>query len=247
MRLHNWFRPLLLGWGCGWLACGVVAAPGAALTPEAEGLELAREIRSTRPPESFTNQAVLRIRDAAGHRTQVPISIVTRVGAGESWQVTYETRRPAGAAQEKLVIEHRPSQAPSYVINGQKVEEASTPFAGSDFWPMDLGLEFLHWTGQRLIRQEKPVMRKGMPCRVLESWTTDSTRGYVRVRSWIDMEHRQPLMAEAYDAQGRLIKEFSVGSVAKDANGVYQLKNLEMINEVKGTETRLEFQLSVKQ
>ena len=66
----------------------------------------------------------------------------------------------------------------------------------------------------------------------------------MRVRSWIDLDHKQPLIAEAYDPAGKLVKEFSVGSVKK-VDGVWQLKDMEITGERDGTVTKLEFDLTV--
>jgi hypothetical protein len=45
--------------------------------------------------------------------------------------------------------------------------------------------------------------RKGRPCQILESRTdTPSPEGYSRVVSWIDRETGQPIIAEAYGADG---------------------------------------------
>ncbi len=219
-----------------------------------EGQSLAAEVCASRPTHSFTNSGILRVRDAGGKRVSVPLTIRTLVNAGEdTWQMSYEAK--TGATNETLVITHPPGMAPTYEISRSAVgqpagtprpigsQAGATPFAGSDFWVGDLGLDFLHWPGQRIIRKDKPEMRLGRPCRILES-TLPGAPGYERVRSWIDLEHRQPLIAEAYDAQGRLVKEFSVGSVKK-VDGIYQLKDMEITNERDGTLTRLEFDLNV--
>lgn len=123
-------------------------------------------------------------------------------------------------------------------------DQLARPFAGSDFWAGDLGLHFLHWPQQRLVPTDRPVMRKGRPCKILES-ENPAAPGYARVRSWIDAEHRGLILAEAYDAAGRLVKRFSIGSLKKVA-GEWQLKDMEMIDEVRGGATRLEFDLKVK-
>jgi hypothetical protein len=60
------------------------------------------------------------------------------------------------------------------------------PFTGSDFWIADLGLDFLHWPKQRLLRKE---MRHSKSCEVLESVNPQSVPGgYARVVSWIMIE-----------------------------------------------------------
>ena len=218
-----------------------------------EGRELAAELAQARPRHSFTNSGVLRRRDATGNRTHLPLTIRTLIPEGAAdWQIIYEAQ--PGGTNETLVITHHAAGVPTYEIGRSSgdipaalrplgPEAAITPLAGSDFWVSDLGLDFLHWPEQRIIRRDKPEMRKGRPCRILES-SRSAGPGYVRVRSWIDLEHRQPLIAEAYDAPGNLVKEFSVGSVKK-VDGVWQLKDMEITNERAGTVTKLEFDLPV--
>ena len=116
-------------------------------------------------------------------------------------------------------------------------------FAGSDFWSTDLGRDFFHWTEQRLIKRE---MRRGRPCKVLESTNTNIVAGgYRRVRCWIDAETGQPLRAEAYDHENKLLKEFAVGSVKK-VKGHWELRDIEIRNEQTDSRTRLEFDLETK-
>lgn len=203
---------------------------------EREGLEFAARLSGGRPEQSFTNQAVLRVRDGSGRKPPVNIEISTRVESDSDWVVSYQVL--GGASAQVLRIRHHAADLPRYESGGRDV-----PFAGSDFTGRDLALEFFHWPGQRMLRRDKPEMRKGRPCRILESSTTDPTSPYVRVRSWIDLEHLQPLIAEAYDAKGDLVKEFSVGSVRK-VDGAWQLKDLEMVGEKSGSQTKLEFVFS---
>ena len=198
-----------------------------------EGMEFAARLASGRPERSFTNQAVLRVRDASGRKEPVPLQIITRIESESEWSVIYQVT--GGSRTETLRIRHRGSEMPIYEAGTR-----DTAFAGSDFSGRDLALEFYHWPVQRMIRRPKPEMRKGRPCRILESVTSDPTSPYVRVRSWIDLEHLQPLIAEAYDARGNLVKEFTVGSVRK-VEGNWELKDLEMVGEKSGSQTKLEF------
>jgi hypothetical protein len=120
------------------------------------------------------------------------------------------------------------------------------PFANSDFWLADLGLEFLHWPEQRIVQEARIKMRKGRPCKVLESINPrPGAAGYTRVRSWIDAEKMQPILAEAYAPDNTLIKEFEIGSVTK-VNGHWELKNMEMRNAKTDTQTVLEFKYEQK-
>jgi len=121
-------------------------------------------------------------------------------------------------------------------------DAAAIPFAGSEFWLSDLGLEFLHWPQQRVLRHE---MRKGRSCRVLESLNpSPNPTNYARVLSWVDIEHLGLLRAEAYDRDSRLLKEFSIGSFKK-VEGRWQLKSMEIRNEKTDARTRLEFDLEL--
>ena len=74
--------------------------------------------------------------------------------------------------------------------------EITSPFAESDFWICDLGLEFLHWPGQKILRGDTA---RGRLCKVLESTNPNpSTNGYSRVLSWIDNETLGIVEAEAF-------------------------------------------------
>jgi hypothetical protein len=112
-------------------------------------------------------------------------------------------------------------------------------FGGSDFWLADLGLEFLHWPGQRLVKTE---MRRGRSCRVLESLASQPARtAYDRVVSWVDIETGGIVRAEAYRSGNQLIKEFSLRSVQKG-----QLKEMQLRSPQTDSVSRLEFDLDLE-
>jgi hypothetical protein len=118
-----------------------------------------------------------------------------------------------------------------------------TPFANSDFWIADLGLEFLHWPGQKILKKE---FSRGRGCMVLESLNPNpSTTGYSRVVSWIDEESSGIVHAEAYDAQNKLLKVFDPKSFKK-VNGQWELQDMEIRNVQTGSRTRIEFDLKAK-
>jgi YD repeat-containing protein len=115
------------------------------------------------------------------------------------------------------------------------------PFAGSDFWVADLGLEFLHWPTQRVLRRE---MRHGQPCAVLESLNPrPAPTGYARVVSWVDTDNGGILHADAYDARGQLMKEFDPSGLKK-VNGQRKLEEMEMRNRKTGSHTWIKFDLT---
>jgi hypothetical protein len=104
----------------------------------------------------------------------------------------------------------------------------------------DLGLEFFHWPEQRVPKWE---MKRSFGCKVLESRNPHATPdNYARVLSWIHEESGALIQAEAYDARGRLLKEFRPTAVQK-VNGQHELKEMEIENVRTRSSTRLTFDL----
>ena len=120
--------------------------------------------------------------------------------------------------------------------------EVSVPFANSDFWLCDLGLEFFHWPQQKIL-PKTTNLKRGREYTLLESTNPNpSTNGYSRVLSWIDKESGGILEAEAYDFHGKLLKDFAPKSFKK-VNGQWELQEMEIRNLQTGSRTRLEFDL----
>lgn len=235
------------------------AAPARPAGSDPEGQALAADLRGSRPAEGIEVEGLFKIRDGDGKRTQVPFRYRFVPGDTE-WKNIYETRAGPGGPAEELVVIHAGDRPTRYVYwrsrpgaspDAKEREEltgdkAMVPLAGSDFWLADLGLEFLHWPEQRIVHEARIRMRKGRPCKVLESVNpAPGTSGYVRVRSWIDSETGQPILAEAYGRDNKLLKEFEIGSLTK-VNGKWELKNLEMRNAVTDSRTVLEFRYEQK-
>jgi hypothetical protein len=246
------------------LACGVVpflvqaaATPPPQTgppTPEelAAGQALAGRVRSAVPVENSEFHGRLLIK-SQGVLREIPI--VCRVTVHlDKWETDYETAGTAECGAEHLVVVHSangPNQylyaraaAPSAALpplSPLPAAEADRPLAGSDFSLADLGLEFLHWPGQRELKGE---MRLGEPCYVLES-ANPQGREFVRVRSDIDKEFGAPLVAVGYDARGRVVKEYSLhGSSFKKVNGRWQVEKMDIRNKKTGSHTELKFDLN---
>ena len=227
-------------------------------TSNAEGQALAAELRSARPMENLEVKGWLKIRDADGRRAKAPFRY--RFVAGEkSWKNIYETEEHGRVPAEKLMVVHTEQQPNRYLHStgagateslaravALTDDQSMVPFANSDFWLADLGLEFLHWPEQRIVQEAKIKMRKGRPCKVLESINPQpGAAGYTRVRSWIDAEKGQPILAEAYGPDNTLIKEFEIGSVTK-VKGHWELKNMEMRTAKTDSQTVFEFRYEEK-
>ena len=121
--------------------------------------------------------------------------------------------------------------------------DALVPFAGSDFLLADLGMEFLHWPTQRLLKKE---LCRGQSCDKLESVAPQGwTNGYVRVVSWFDIDTGGPVLVEAYDVKGKMEKEFKPNDFTK-VNGQWQVEELEMNNLRTGSRSFLHFKLEGK-
>jgi hypothetical protein len=81
---------------------------------------------------------------------------------------------------------------------------------------------------------------------VLESANSNpSTNGYSRVQTWIDNETFGLVQAKAYDAQGKLLKEFYPKDIKK-VNGQWQLESMEIRNVQTRSRTRIVFDLKTK-
>ena len=215
------------------------------------GRALAADLCARRPVENSEFSGILKIRNGKGNRTQIPIKFQILTNTIE-WRAIYATRSPAGT--EKLTVIHAPDQANTYLYepagrgaiagatpNVLRGEQAGICFAGSDFWLSDLGTEFLHWPDQRLLRSE---MRKGRPCKVLESLNPQPEPGqYSKVISWVDTESGGLVAVEAYDHTKRLLKVFTVKSLNK-VKGEWQVKKMEIRNEASDSLTQIDFDLA---
>jgi len=211
-----------------------------------EGQKLARQLRGVFPTEAVVLNGVMRISVPNAERREVPLQSKVVVGK-ESWSSVYTARLSAGQV-ETLTVRHFAEKPNEYEWSRggttQKFsgEKATDSFADSDFALLDLGLEFFHWPTQLLATR---MMRKGRGCDVLESRPAQ-TNLYSRVLSWIDQESRaegQPglLMAEAYDKNGKLLKEFEITDFKEG-----QVREMELRNRQTKTSTRLVFEIDEK-
>jgi hypothetical protein len=218
-----------------------------------EGKVLVQDLLTRVPPENTQILGLLKIRSPDGPITEIPTKMVVRISS-ETWEDSYEAQPTSGRPGEVLVVRHRGVQPNEYLYgrfekrgDEPKLEPVSgsklfQPFAGSDFYLADLGLEFLHWPSQKIVKKE---MRKSRSCRVIESINPDPVSdGYSRVLSWIDFETSNLIMAQGYDADNRLLKEFSIRSIRRN-EGKAQLREIEMRNDQTDSRTRLEFNLDL--
>lgn len=230
--------------------------------PVTDGLSLAKQLRAQTPSENQQLSATLEIRDKDLFGPNINLQITTELG-NEFWQTIYQTLPNGNQSAERLRILHLLDQAPRYVL--ETLPTATTPtgsskdavtpesdpgplirfgelavqsFAGSDFWLADLGLEFLYWPNQTLVKTQT---RRGRQCWVLESQNPSPTsNNYAKVLSWIDQKTLALVRADAYDRQGRILKEFQPDEFTK-IDGKWYVKELYIKNKVTGSTTALIF------
>jgi hypothetical protein len=217
---------------------------------KAEGCALARQLCELRPAENFTNASTLIIRPGKGRRREFPLRTVTTL-TETNWMAVYETLPGTNATEcQRLIVTHHGLAPNGYALStlqtngGMALRDlpapalAMMPFANSDFWVVDLGLEFLHWPAQKLLKKE---LKKGQSCAVLESQNPEpATNTYSRVVSWIDIDTGGIVLAEAFDARGKLLKEFELKEAEK-VNGQWKVSELQMRNAQTGSRTMLKF------
>lgn len=213
------------------------AQTNAPTTAEIQGQELAAQLRSLAPAQSFTNTGRLKIRDRNGLRTTVPFRFETIV-TPTNWLARYQV---TGLTNATYTLTHADGRRQWRDADGQPCS-SQIAFAGSDFLLADLGLEFFAWPQQKIL-PNPTNLKRGRSFTLLESaCSTPTTGGYARVRCWIDRETGGILQAEAYDTDGKLLKEFEPKSFKKVA-GQWQLQEMEIRNSQTGSRTRLEFDL----
>ncbi|HRT55596.1 MAG TPA: outer membrane lipoprotein-sorting protein [Candidatus Paceibacterota bacterium] len=230
---------------------GPVAAVPDPATAERQGRALADELLNRRPEQELTRSAILKVRPPNQDWRETPVRVTVSL-TPTNWTTCYEAAGPSQAVPPtRLVVSYQPggpnhyelreaaaTNTPPKVLAGN---QTMIPFAGSDFWVADLGLEFLHWPTQRLLRKE---IRRGQSCNVLESINPHPAPGaYSRVVCWIDVDTGGIVHADAFDVDGQLLKRFAPKSFEK-ISGRWELQEMEIRNARTRSVSRIEFNLS---
>ena len=217
-----------------------------------EGKALVQELLTRMPPENSQILGLLKVRPPVGEIVEIPVRMTTRL-VDDGWHEIYETQPVRTQPGEVFIVKHH-GTAPSEYLFGRyktvdekpelkplKPDQLYRPLAGTDFYLVDLGLEFLHWPSQKIVKKE---MRKSRSCRVVESINPKPSPGeYSRVLSWVDFETSGIILAEAYDHNGELWKEFSIQKFDRKEK---RLTEMEIYNVQTDSRTRLELNFEVK-
>ena len=234
------------------LLCAVSIAAADSVTDPAEQIALGRalsaNLRALQPRESVTNSAALRMRDTKGRRSELRVEFRTLVSP-TNWVSSYIATSTNGFSST-LAVHHADGQPNRYLVRASKDDsqplaaiagnDTMRPFAGSDYWFADLGLDFFHWPEQRVIKKE---LRSGEACRVLESVNPHPAPGaYRRVVTWIDNDTLGIVHADAHGFDNKLLKDFAPKKFRK-VKGQWQLEEMEIRNEQTDTRTSIIFDL----
>jgi hypothetical protein len=219
---------------------------------EREARELVSAMLAQRPAQDETNTGLLKIRGADDQEREIKVRFSTKT-TSTNWANIYTTLPSASQPTVTLTVIHA-SGSNEYSLCTDRTSASTTdspqkltgaelmkPFADSDFWIADLGLEFLHWQGQRLLKKE---VRRNKFCLVLESQNPRPvTGGYSRIVSWITGEEPHGIVhADAYDSKGNVIKRFDPTEFKK-VEGQWQLESMEIRNLKMDSRSVIEFNL----
>ena len=221
---------------------------------ESQAQAIVAEMLAQTPSGNSSNTGSILIRGRDKTERTIPAQFAI-IANPTNWLSVYQALDPTGkTGGTRLTVIHSEGAPNRYEVSELAAgagtnatvkeltpQEAMIPFAGSDFWAADLGLEFLHWPKHRLIKRDT---RHEKSCYVMESINPSPVPGgYARVVSWIIINGPRGIVhADAYDAGNKLLKVFDPVSVQK-IEGQYQLQEMEMRNPQTGSQTWIKFDL----
>jgi hypothetical protein len=207
---------------------------------KAMGAALAESLRGMRLVNQAEIKGNLRIRKPRGERVNVPVTFRAKADGAAQVEI-FET------AKGTLQIRKTPNKPNEYFFKapGAKVgkkmegEQLNQIFVESDFTLGDLGLEFLQWPNQQVIGR---ASRLRETCNILLSKPAKVLPGgYSHVKCWVEIHNRALLCVEAYRGTKR-VKLFQAKSFKK-LEGEWQLRELELRNDVTDARTQIQFDL----
>ena len=212
-----------------------------AAEPLPDGRQLARAIRELLPEKNAEFPATMEVinRERKRNKTRVVIRIDKTDEA--QWSLTCLAKRE-GAVDDQWRVHYALGQANRYEHNGHPAEGAKiySGLADSSFTIADLGMDFLHWPSQSVLKTQR---RKSRLCHVLESRNPNPAKGgYHRVVSWGDQKTGGILLADIYTDEAKPVKRFSVKGLTKK-DGRWQVDEMEMRDTAPRVRRRLHFHL----
>lgn len=239
------YRTVLFCLGLSILACARAAQPSKLFD---SGPELVAHMLASAPESGMTMTGTMTVRQPRSHPVTIPIRYQLLL-TPSNWHACFEAWPGTTTGVTLRVIFNNPNPplylvsdgtnpAPHVICDGP---ELARRFCGSDFLVSDLGLHFLYWPEQKLLKRE---MRRSRYCYVLESRPGPTAPAqYQRVVSWIDTETFGIVRAEAYDHRNRILKEFEPKEFKK-IRGQWELTEMQIRDRQTGSRTTIEFQPS---
>jgi hypothetical protein len=198
---------------------------------------IARQALQAAPPKDWNFSALIKTTADSEGKLQSGERLLTvqyrKLGDGGK-KVVYQTEDGQGI---QIVLPSGSSAVQMKDVAGASINDYTVPFLGSAFTMEDVALRFLSWKNQESAGEETLKDRK---CWKIVSYpSNDDKTAYSKVESWIDQQYRALLKAVAYDAEGRVVKEFNVRSF-KQFDDIWMLKTLDLQAPVLGGRSRLE-------
>ena len=209
--------------------------------PLPAGFQLARSIRELVPEKNVEIQADMEVIVREGKRLNADIVIQVEKLSQTEWRTVYRFNQDEGSSEYWRVL-HKLEEPNRYKNKSgiAKRTEIYSSLAGSSFFIADLGMDFLHWSNQVVLKTQR---RKSRLCYVLESRNINPAKGeYHRVVSWVDKKSGGILLADIYTEEAKPVKRFTVKGLTKKG-GQWQVDEMEMRDTKTGARSRLHFHL----
>ena len=164
-----------------------------------EAVAILNRVRANRPVKDLALKARLFLT----RERFVPVEILIQQTATDS-RTIYR-----GQQTELLVVQPLTGEPRYYLKETGELTGSRRlqKLLDSQFVVYDLGLPFLRWPDPKLIGEDRT---RGRDCYLIECRA--AAQPYARVKLWIDKEYNALLSAEAFNADDRLLRRFSVTS-----------------------------------
>jgi hypothetical protein len=198
---------------------------------------IARQALHAAPPKDWNFSALIKTSadsDGKLREGEQTLTIQYRKLDDGGKKLIYKTDDGRGM---QIVLSGSSNTMQIYEAGGGSISDYTAPFLGSAFTMEDVALRFLSWKNQESAGEETLKDRK---CWKIVSYPSSKDKtAYSKVESWIDQQYRALLKAVAYDADGKVVKEFNVRSF-KQFDDIWMLKTLDLQASALGGRSRLE-------
>ena len=222
-----------------------VALPALALTPEEQGLEIARE-RDRRDLgfNDFTAELemVLRNRHGQESRRELRSSTLEQENDGDKSLVVFDA--PADIdGTAFLTFSHKTGNDDQWLylpalkrVKRISANNKSGPFVGSEFAYEDISSQEVEEYTYRYLRDETV---NGLEMFVLEQVPVDPQSGYTRQIAWIDKAEYRLQKVDFYDRKDSLLKTLTFEGYQQYLGQYWRPDRMLMVNHQTGKSTEL--------